>query len=174
MVLEISYRNGSMKVDIERFLNTRSIVKVKKLLKVIRSSYTPECEQQIKEFVQSWIEQFEQVQKEHSIYIEGYTQKIKVAEQQVRQTKYRMSPIQADVAKLQFIRDSHRKNTIVWKECNDDVKAVRKHLKEPREDLKAQNEELKNLKISLRQRQSALNRNNRNKDFYKKVLENIT
>ena len=77
MDLEIRYENGSMTVHLEEFLNIRSIAKVRKLLKLIRSSFTPECEQQIKEFVQEQAEQFEQVQKEHSIYIEGYTQKIR-------------------------------------------------------------------------------------------------
>ena len=52
MDLEIRYENGSMTVHLEEFLNIRSIAKVRKLLKLIRSSFTPECEQQIKEFVQ--------------------------------------------------------------------------------------------------------------------------
>ena len=145
MDLEIKYEHGSMTVHVEEFLSMRSISKVKKLLKTIRCSYTPECEQQIKEFVQEQIEQFEQVQKEHSIYIEGYTQKVRYAEQQIRQTKHIISQIQADVSKLQIIRDSHRKNTKVWKDCNADVKKHRERLKEPRKTLKSQNEELKEL-----------------------------
>ena len=174
MDLEIKYENGSMTVHLEEFLNDRSITKVRKLLKVIRSSFNPECEQQMKEFIQEQTEQFEQVQKEHSIYIEGYTQKVRYAEQQIRQTKHIISQIQTDVAKLQFIRDSHRKNTKVWKDCNADVKKQRERLKEPRAILKAQNEELKELKALLRSRQQSFDRNIRNKVFYKKVLENIT
>jgi hypothetical protein len=174
MDLEIRYENGSMTVHLEEFLNIRSITKVRKLLKLIRSSFTPECEQQIKEFVQKQVEQFEQVQKEHSIYIEGYAQKIRYAEQQIRETQHIISQIQADVAKLQFIRDSHRKNTKVWKNRNADVKKYRECLKEPRATLKEQNEELRNLKTLLWQRQKAFDCNIRNKGFYKKVLENIT
>ena len=174
MDLEIKYEHGSMTVNVEEFLSMRSISKVKKLLKTIRCSYTPECEQQIKEFVQEQIEQFEQVQKEHSIYIEGYTQKVRYAERQIRQTKHIISQIQADVSKLQIIRDSHRKNTKVWKDCNADVKKHRERLKEPRKTLKSQNEELKELKSLLRSRQQSLDRNIRNNGFYKKVLENIT
>ena len=174
MDLEIKYEHGSMTVNVEEFLSMRSISKVKKLLKTIRCSYTPECEQQIKEFVQEQIEQFEQVQKEHSIYIEGYTQKVRYAEQQIRQTKHIISQIQADVSKLQIIRDSHRKNTKVWKDCNADVKKHRERLKEPRKTLKSQNEELKELKSLLRSRQQSFDRNIRNNGFYKKVLENIT
>ena len=174
MDLKIKYENGSMIVHLEELLNCRSISKVKKLLKVIRCSYTPEGEQQIKEFVQSALEQFEQVQKEHSIYIERYMQKIRNAEQQIRQTKHIISQIQSDVSKLQFIRDSHRKNTKVWKNCNTDVKKQKECLKEPRETLKEQNEELKELKTLLKSRQHAFDSNIRNKEFYKKVLQIIT
>ena len=39
---------------------------------------------------------------------------------------------------------------------------------------KISDEELKELKFLLRSRQQSFDRNIRNKDFYKKVLENIT
>lgn len=171
MDLEIRYENGSMTVHLEEFLNTRSIAKVRKLLKLIRSSFTPECEQQMKEFIQEQTEQFEWVQKEHSIYIEGYTQKVKYAEQQIRQTKHCISQIQTGVKNSQLLRDSHRKNTKVWKDRNADVKKYRERLKEPRNTLKEQKKELKELKFLLRSRQQSFDSNIRNKDFYKKVLE---
>lgn len=116
----------------------------------------------------------EQVQKEHSIYIEGYAQKIRYAEQQIRQTQHVISQIQTGVKNLQLLRDSHRKNTKVWKNRNADMKKQRERLKEPRNTLKEQKEELKELKALLRSRQQSFDRNIRNKDFYKKVLENIT
>jgi hypothetical protein len=174
MDLEIRYENGLMTVHLEEFLSERRIAKVRKLLKVIRSSFTPECEQQMKEFIQEQTEQFEQVQKEHSIYIEGYTQKVKYAEQQIRQTKHRISQIQTGVKNSQLLRDSHRKNTKVWKDRNADVKKYRERLKEPRTTLKEQNEELRNLKTRLWKRQKAFDCNVRNKEFYKKVMQEIT
>lgn len=174
MDLEIRYENGSMTVHLEEFLSCRSITKVRKLLKVIRSSFTPECEQRMKDFIQEQTEQFEQVQKEHSIYIEGYTQKVRYAEQQIRQTKHCISQIQTGVKNSQFARDSHRKNTKAWKNCNADVKKYRERLKEPKETLKVQNDELKELKALLRSRQQSFDRNIRNKEFYKKVMQEIT
>lgn len=174
MDLEIRYENGSMTVHLEEFLNIRSIAKVRKLLKLIRSSFTPECEQQMKEFIQEQAEQFEQVQKEHSIYIEGYTQKVKYAEQQIRQTQHIISQIQTGVKNLQLLRDSHRKNTKVWKNRNADLKKTAGTPKRTRNTLKEQKKELKELKFLLRSRQQSFDRNIRNKDFYKKVLENIT
>lgn len=138
MDLEIRYENGSMTVHLEEFLNIRSITKVRKLLKLIRSSFTPECEQQI------------------------------------RETQHIISQIQTGVKNSQLLRDSHRKNTKVWKNRNADVKKYRERLKEPRNTLKEQKKELKELKFLLRSRQQSFDRNIRNKDFYKKVLENIT
>lgn len=174
MDLEIRYENGSMTVHLEEFLSERRIAKVRKLLKVIRSSFTPECEQQMKEFIQEQTEQFEQVQKEHSIYIEGYTQKVKYAEQQIMQTKHRISQIQTGVKNARFLRDSHRKNTKVWKNRNADVKKVQGTPERTKGNLKEQNEELRNLKNLLWQRQKAFDGNVRNKEFYKKVMQEIT
>ena len=137
MDLEIRYENGSMTVHLEEFLNIRSIAKVRKLLKLIRSSFTPECEQQIKEFVQDWIEQFEQ--------------KVSYCQKQLRDALY--------------TRDSYKKSTPLhksegWDRWNEEVKGCRKELAE--------------VKTLLRSYQSRYNSNIRNKDFYKKVLENIT
>lgn len=151
MDLEIRYENGSMTVHLEEFLNIRSIAKVRKLLKLIRSSFTPECEQQIKEFVQDWIEQFEQKQLETERYITGYEQKVSYCQKQLRDALY--------------TRDSYKKSTLLhksegWDRWNEEVKRCRKELAE--------------VKTLLRSYQSQYNSNIRNKDFYKKVLENIT
>lgn len=151
MDLEIRYENGSMTVHLEEFLNIRSIAKVRKLLKLIRSSFTPECEQQIKEFVQDWIEQFEQKQLENERYITGYEQKVSYCQKQLRDALY--------------TRDSYKKSTPLhksewWDKWNEEVKGCRKELAE--------------VKTLLRFYQSRYNSNIRNKDFYKKVLENIT
>jgi hypothetical protein len=151
MDLEIRYENGSMTVHLEEFLNIRSIAKVRKLLKLIRSSFTPECEQQMKEFVQDWIEQFEQKQLENERYITGYEQKVGYCQKQLRDALY--------------TRDSYKKSTPLhksegWDKWNEGVKGCRKELAE--------------VKTLLRFYQSRYNSNIRNKDFYKKVLENIT
>lgn len=58
--IEIKYEHGSMVVHLENFLSDGKITKVRKLLKVIRQSYTPECEDQIKEFVMQRVTNKEQ------------------------------------------------------------------------------------------------------------------
>ena len=119
MDLEIRYENGSMTVHLEEFLNIRSIAKVRKLLKLIRSSFTPECEQQIKEYVQDWFEQFEQKQLETERYITGYEQKVSYCQKQLRDALY--------------TRDSYKKSTPLhksegWDRWNEEVEGCRKEL----------------------------------------------
>lgn len=171
MDLKIRYEHGTMIVHLEEFLSCRSIAKVRKLLKIIRSSFTPECEGQIKEFVQEQLEQFADAQKEHSVYIDGYEQKIRFAKNQVDQTKRIIAHETHELQQLQFIRDSHRKNTKVWKDCNADVKKQRDAMKEPKAALKKQKEELKWLNGLLRSRRQLYDSNVRNKEFYKKVIQ---
>ena len=71
MEIRIKWYNGSMIIDLEKFLSCRSITKVKKLVNIIRDSHTPECEGQIREFIEQELEQYEPRQKEVSRYITG-------------------------------------------------------------------------------------------------------
>lgn len=146
MDLKIKYENGSMTVHLENFLNYHNISKVKKLVKIIRSSFTPECEGIIREYIEQEIEQFEPRQREISKYIVGYTGKVKFC--------------QAQLDNCTANRDRYKRNSDGWKHYNNHVKQFRQELKE--------------IKSSLRSRQSEYDKNIRNKDFYKKVLEIIT
>lgn len=148
MDLEIRCENGSMTVHLEEFLNICSITKVRKLLKLIRSSFTPECEQQIKKFVQDWIEQ---KQLENERYITGYEQKVSYCQKQLRGALY--------------TRDGYKKSTPLhksewWDRWNEEVNRCREKLAE--------------VKTLLRFYRSQYNSNVRNKDFYKKVMQEIT
>jgi len=146
MDLKIKYENGSMTVHLENFLNCHNISKVKKLVKIIRSSFTPECEGIIREYIEQEIEQFEPRQREISKYIIGYTGKVKFCQTQLDNCTAN--------------RDRYKRNSDGWKHYNNHVKQFRQELKE--------------IKSLLRSRQSEYDRNIRDKDFYKKVLEIIT
>lgn len=50
--ITIKYDHGQMLIHLDSFLSDGKIAKVRKLLKLIRQSYTPECEEQIKEYIQ--------------------------------------------------------------------------------------------------------------------------
>lgn len=150
MDLEIRYEGGSMTVHLEEFLSCRSITKVRKLLKVIRSSFTPECEWQMKEFILNWLERFEQKQLENERYITGYEEKVKFCQRQLDNALYN--------------RNQYKKSTPLhksdgWEHYNEDVKQLRQELRE--------------IKALLHSWRHNFNNNTRNKEFYKIVLENI-
>lgn len=150
MDLEIRYEGGLMTVHLEEFLSYRSITKVRKLLKVIRSSFTPECEQQMKGFILNWLEQFEQKQLKNERYITGYEEKVKFCQRQLDNALYN--------------RNQYKKSTPLhksdgWEHYNEDVKRLRQELRE--------------IKAMLRSWRHNFDNNARNKEFYKTVLENI-
>ncbi len=146
MDIKISYDNGSMVIHLEDFLNCRSISKVRKLVRIIRDSFTPECEAEIRKYVEQEIGQFEPRQKEISKYIIGYTDKVKFC--------------QGQLDNCTTNRNRYRRNSDGWKHYNSHVQQFRQELKE--------------IKVLLRSWQSEYDKNIRNRDFYKKVLEIIT
>ena len=146
MEIRIKWYNGSMIIDLEKFLSCRSITKVKKLVNIIRDSHTPECEGQIREFIEQELEQYEPRQKEVSRYITGYTEKVKFCEKQLDN---RISS-----------RDRFKRKSDGWEHYNNHVKAFR--------------DELKEMKAALRTYQRKSDNEKKNRDFYMKVLEIIT
>lgn len=146
MDLEIKYRNGSMVIHLEAFLDCRSITKVRKLVKVIQGSYTTDALDKMKEFVERQLEQFEPRMKEDARYIVGYKPKLKFSQEQLN--------------KSVSIRSRFKRNSEGWKQYNEQVKQQR--------------EEVRTLKAQIRSRDSDFNSCIRNKAFYEKVLETIS
>lgn len=146
MEIRIKWYNGSMIIDLEKFLSCRSITKVKKLVNIIRDSHTPECEGQIREFIEQELEQYEPRQKEVSRYITGYTEKVKFCEKQLNNCISN--------------RDRFKRKSDGWEHYNSHVKAFR--------------DELKEMKATLRTHQRKSDNEKKNRDFYMKVLEIIT
>lgn len=151
MDLEIKYEHGSMVIHLENFLDCRNISKVKKLVKIIRNSYTPECEDKIREYVEQEIEQFEPKQQENQRYIIGYTEKVKFCQKQLDNALYNRN---------QYKKSTPRHKSDGWEHYNSYVKQFRQEMRE--------------IKALLRSRQSDFDKNIRNKEFYKKVLQIIT
>lgn len=145
MELEIKYEHGSMVIHLENFLDCRNLSKVKKLVKIIRGSFTPECEDKLRRYVEQEIEQFEPKQKENSKYIIGYTEKVKFCQKQLDNSITN--------------RSKYKRNSDGWKHYNTFVKQFRQEMKE--------------LKTLLRSRQREFDKNVKNKEFYKKVLQII-
>lgn len=66
-IIIIKYGNGNstgeMKIVVQSFMEEQTIVKIKKLLKIIRTSNNPDAEQVIADFCKQWLSQFEVEQK---------------------------------------------------------------------------------------------------------------
>lgn len=143
--IRIEWGDGVMSVNLKEFLSCRSISKVKKLVKIIRESFTPNCEMQIREFVEQEIEQYEPRRKDAERHIVGYRQKVDYLDSYI----YTASAY----------RDRYKKNSTPWKHHNDDLKRFK--------------EEQRELKKQLISWQRKLNENQKNQEFYMKVLEII-
>lgn len=146
MDLYIKYDNGSMAIHLDAFLDYRSITKVKKLVKVIQQSYTPDALDDLKEFVKQGIEQFEPRMKEDANYYAGYEPKLKFNEQ--------------NLEKCLNNRNKYKRGTDGWEHYNELVKEFRQEIKET--------------KLQMKQRKSDFDTCVKNKAFYEKVLETIS
>lgn len=151
MDLEIKYEHGSMIIHLENFLDCRNISKVRKLVKIIRKSFTPECEDKIREYIEQEIEHFEPKQQENQRYIITYTEKMKFCQKQLDNALYNRN---------QYEKSTPLHKSDGWEHYNVYVKQFRQEMLE--------------IKTLLRSRQSDFDKRIKNKEFYKKVLQIIT
>lgn len=151
--ITIKYDHGQMLIHLDSFLSDGKIAKVRKLLKPIRQSYTPECEEQIKE------------------YIQCVTDKDKFHNNQVVLAG-RITDIESNIYLLEnrlkvatINRNRFKKSTPIhknedWERWNKQVNECRELLKESKKVLTEVNREYK--------------QNIKNMVFYKKVMQEFS
>lgn len=151
--ITIKYDHGQMLIHLDSFLSDGKIAKVRKLLKLIRQSYTPECEEQIKE------------------YIQCVTDKDKFHNNQVVLAG-RITDIESNIYLLEnrlkvatINRNRFKKSTPIhknedWERWNKQVNECRELLKESKKVLTEVNREYK--------------QNIKNMVFYKKVMQEFS
>lgn len=151
--ITIKYYHGQMLIHLDSFLSDGKIAKVRKLLKLIRQSYTPECEEQIKE------------------YIQCVTDKDKFHNNQVVLAG-RITDIESNIYLLEnrlkvatINRNRFKKSTPIhknedWERWNKQVNECRELLKESKKVLTEVNREYK--------------QNIKNMVFYKKVMQEFS
>lgn len=152
--IEIKYEHGSMVVHLENFLSDGKITKVRKLLKVIRQSYTPECEDQIKEFVMQRVKNKEQFHSDQ-VALAG---KITNIESNIDQLERRLKG--ATISRNAFKKSTQIHKNKDWEMWNEQIISIRESLRESKNFLAAVNREYK--------------QNVKDRAFYKKVIEEIT
>lgn len=151
--ITIKYDHGQTLIHLDSFLSDGKIAKVRKLLKLIRQSYTPECEEQIKE------------------YIQCVTDKDKFHNNQVVLAG-RITDIESNIYLLEnrlkvatINRNRFKKSTPIhknedWERWNKQVNECRELLKESKKVLTEVNREYK--------------QNIKNMVFYKKVMQEFS
>ncbi|WP_299052553.1 hypothetical protein [uncultured Eubacterium sp.] len=111
--LTIRYGNGQMIIHLEEFLACRNISKVRKLLKIIARSDTPEMTEQIQSHIEHRIKGLDDVGKISA------NQYVKYKEE-----------VEQEVDRLVQLRSRYKKKSDGWAHYNDRVKESRERLRE--------------------------------------------
>lgn len=130
MDLQIKYDNGSMTVHLEEFLGCRKITKFRKLVKLIRQSYTPDELNKILNHIEQFNAAYELDQKVTEQKIVGYSDKVRFCKRQI--------------SRCTALRDSYKKQSENWVTFNDNLKEHRDELKQLNQLLRAAKQEYKN------------------------------
>ncbi len=130
MDLQIKYDNGSMTVHLDEFLGCRKITKFRKLVKLIRQSYTPDELNKILNHIEQFIDTYEFDQKVTQQKIVGYSDKVRFCVGQI--------------ARCTTSRDAYKKQSENWVIFNDNLKEHRGELKQLNQLLRAAKQEYKN------------------------------
>lgn len=151
--ITIKYDHGQMLIHLDNFLSDGKIAKVRKLLKLIRQSYTPECEEQIKEYLQCVVDKdkFHNNQMALAGKITNIESNIYILEKRLKAATHN--------------RNAFKKSTPIhknedWEKWNEQVNGYRESLRESKKILAAVNRQYK--------------QNVKDRAFYKKVMEEIT
>lgn len=137
-----------MQINLEEFLCcscNRSISKVRKLVKIINNSYTPEFIEDMKKFIEQRINTTDTI-------IETAREHCLVFDDEVKKYEKRLDSVVAH-------RANYKRNTDGWKYYNKQVKEVR--------------ENLRTAKVNMRAAKSQFNDTVRMKNFFIKLLSGV-
>lgn len=143
--LTIRYDNGQMIIHLEEFLACRNISKVRKLLKIIARSDTPEMTEQIQSHIEHRIKGLDDVGKISANQYVKYKEEVKQVEQ--------------EVDRLVQLRSRYKKKSDGWAHYNDRVKGSRERLRE--------------VKASMRNSKKEFDDTIRDKKFFEKLLSEV-
>lgn len=143
--LTIRYDNGQMIIHLEEFLACRNISKVRKLLKIIARSDTPEMTEQIQSHIEHRIKGLDDVGKISANQHVKFVETVKQVEQ--------------EVDRLVQLRSRYKKKSDGWTHYNDRVKESRERLRE--------------VKTSMRNSKKEFDDTIRDKKFFEKLLSEV-
>lgn len=144
--LEIYYNTGSgkgkIKIIIQWFLDGQTITKIKKLLNIIRTSQNPEAELVIADYCRQWLSEYE-------------------VEQKILANKYAVSKERVGRIKSEIVYDQR-----ILGRCSKNTELYKKYA----ELLKSKKKELAAVEASVRFLLAEINRNQKSKSKYEKIL----
>lgn len=143
--LTIRYDNGQMIIHLEEFLACRNISKVRKPLKIIARSDTPEMTEQIQSHIEHRIKWLDDVGKISANQYVKFVETVKQVEQEVN--------------RLVQLRSRYKKKSDEWTHYNDRVKESRERLRE--------------VKTSMRNSKKEFDDTIRDKKFFEKLLSEV-
>lgn len=143
--LTIRYDNGQMIIHLEEFLACRNISKVRKLLKIIARSDTPEMTEQIQSHIEHRVKWLDDVGKISANQYVKFVETVKQVEQEVN--------------RLVQLRSRYKKKSDEWTHYNDRVKESRERLRE--------------VKASMRNSKKEFDDTIRDKKFFEKLLSEV-
>lgn len=143
--LTIRYDKGQMIIHLEEFLACRNISKVRKLLKIIARSDTPEMTEQIQSHIEHRIKGLDDVGKISANQYVKFVETVKQVEQEVN--------------RLVQLRSRYKKKSDGWAHYNDRVKESRERLRE--------------VKASMRNSKKEFDDTIRDKKFFEKLLSEV-
>lgn len=95
--ITIKYDHGQMLIHLDNFLSDRKISEVRKLIKLIRQSYTPECEEQIKEYIQCGVKELDNI--------------IMITEKRIDRNEAEVKDAEKDLKTWLYFRSLHKKGS---------------------------------------------------------------
>lgn len=144
--LIIKYDHGQMLIHLEEFLSCRKIAKVRKLLKLIERSETPELTEQIQSHIEQKLIGLDSIAKTWA------TIHVRCKEEEVKQTEHELN-------RWVQLRSGYKKNSDGYKHYHENVKNSR--------------EELKKVKERMRNSKKELDDTMRDRTFFEKLLSEV-
>ena len=143
--LIIKYDHGQMLIHLEEFLSCRKIAKVRKLLKLIERSETPELTEQIQSHIEQKLIGLDRIAKTWAtIHVR--------CKEEVKQTEYELN-------RWVQLRSGYKKNSEGYEHYHENVKNSR--------------EELKKVKERMRNSKKEFNDTMRDRTFFEKLLSEV-
>ncbi len=125
--LTIRYDNGIMCVHLEEFLSCRSVSKVRKILKMIDQSYTPEAAEQIQKHIEYRMKGLDEIAKISANQYVRFGEIVKRTEQEVNTWVH--------------WRSQYKKSSKGYEHYNDNVKESREKLRLAKADMRRSKKE---------------------------------